>query len=250
MVKYDWFRYFDLGSASGWDQIVQSWDTASKPGNLNDYSVCTTWGISDKRFHLLNVYRKRVGYPELKQAVVEQARLYQPETILIEEKSSGIALIQDLISDGIRNIRGYRPKDDKVMRMHAQTATIENGFVFLPRQASWVADYLHEMSSFPLGKHDDQVDSTSQFLDWAKAIDPYIIVFARQQVQALHRAQEHGILMKRPAAGPGTVYFGDGTHANVAADGTLFGESGRCRTAHRARLDQNRISRISRHGRV
>lgn len=93
MVKYDWFRYFDLGSASGWDQIVQSWDTASKPGNLNDYSVCTTWGISDKRFHLLNVYRKRVGYPELKQAVVEQARLYQPETILIEEKSSGIALI-------------------------------------------------------------------------------------------------------------------------------------------------------------
>lgn len=152
---------------------------------------------------------------------MEQARLYQPETILIEEKSSGIALIQDLISDGIRNIRGYRPKDDKVMRMHAQTATIENGFVFLPRQASWVADYLHEMSSFPLGKHDDQVDSTSQFLDWAKAIDPYIIVFARQQVQALHRAQEHGILMKRPAAGPGTVYFGDGTHANVAADGTL-----------------------------
>jgi predicted phage terminase large subunit-like protein len=221
MVKHDWFRYFDLDNASGWDQIVQSWDTASKPGNLNDYSVCTTWGISDKKFHLLNVYRKRVGYPELKQAVIDQARLYSPDTILIEEKSSGIALIQDLIMDGIRAVRAYRPKDDKIMRMHAQTATIENGFVFLPRQASWVADYLHEMSSFPLDRHDDQVDSTSQFLDWAKVIDPHIIVHARQEVHALHCAQRRTILLKRPINGSGTVCFMDGTSANVTADDTL-----------------------------
>ena len=54
------------------------------------------------------------------------------------------------------------------MRLHAQTAAIENGFVHLPETAPWLAEYLHEMTIFPRGKHDDQVDSTAQFLDWFK----------------------------------------------------------------------------------
>jgi Terminase RNaseH-like domain len=54
------------------------------------------------------------------------------------------------------------------MRMNAQTAMIENGFVYIPETAPWLAEYLHEMSVFPKGKHDDQVDSTAQFLDWFK----------------------------------------------------------------------------------
>ena len=57
---------------------------------------------------------------------------------------------------------------DKIMRMHAQTAMIENGFVYLPDTAPWLAEYLHEMTTFPRGKHDDQVDSTAQLLDWFK----------------------------------------------------------------------------------
>jgi hypothetical protein len=70
MVKYDWFQYFDHKHPPTFDRVVQSWDTASKPGNLSDYSVCTTWGIASSKFYLLNVYRERVGYPELKRAVV------------------------------------------------------------------------------------------------------------------------------------------------------------------------------------
>jgi phage terminase large subunit-like protein len=54
------------------------------------------------------------------------------------------------------------------MRLHAQTAMIENGFVYIPETAAWLAEYLHEMTVFPRGKHDDQVDSTAQFLDWFK----------------------------------------------------------------------------------
>jgi hypothetical protein len=54
------------------------------------------------------------------------------------------------------------------MRMHAQTAMIENGFVHLPKAAGWLAEYLHELTLFPNGKHDDQVDSTAQMLDWFK----------------------------------------------------------------------------------
>jgi hypothetical protein len=62
----------------------------------------------------------------------------------------------------------YQPTLDKVMRLHAQTAMIENGFVSLPETAPWLAEYLHELTVFPKGRHDDQVDSTAQFLDWYK----------------------------------------------------------------------------------
>ncbi len=223
MVKYDWFQYFDLNAPPVFDRIVQSWDTASKPGNLNDYSVCTTWGIASAKFYLLNVYRERVGYPELKRAVVEQARSFRPDAILIEDKSSGTALIQDLVADGIHNIAGYKPKDDKVMRMHAQTATIKNGFVLVPTRASWVTDYLHEMTSFYFGKYDDQVDSTSQFLDWAKVIEPAIITHARNEVERNQRAANATIRVQRPITeSSSTIYFRDGTHANVPADGTMW----------------------------
>jgi predicted phage terminase large subunit-like protein len=62
----------------------------------------------------------------------------------------------------------YQPAGDKTMRMHAQTAVIENGFVHIPETAPWLAEYLHELAVFPNGKHDDQADSTAQFLDWFK----------------------------------------------------------------------------------
>ena len=62
----------------------------------------------------------------------------------------------------------FKPDGDKLMRLHAQTGTMENGFVCLPREAHWLAEYLHELTTFPNGKHDDQVDSTSQALGWAK----------------------------------------------------------------------------------
>jgi predicted phage terminase large subunit-like protein len=223
MVKYDWFQYFDHNHPPTFDRVVQSWDTASKPGNLSDYSVCTTWGIASSKFYLLNVYRERVGYPELKRAVVEQARAFRPDAILIEDKSSGTALIQDLVADGIHNILGYKPKDDKIMRMHAQTATIKNGFVFVPTHAHWVDDYLHEMTSFHFGKYDDQVDSTSQFLDWAKIIEPAIITYTRHEAERLQRPANATIKVQKPVnSSGGTIYFADGTHINVPTDGIIW----------------------------
>jgi hypothetical protein len=88
--------------------------------------------------------------------------------VLIEDKASGTQLIQELITDGRYGVTRYQPTTDKIMRLHAQTALIENGFVRIPENASWLAEYLHEMTVFPKGKHDDQVDSTAQFLDWYK----------------------------------------------------------------------------------
>jgi phage terminase large subunit-like protein len=95
--KEAWFRRYDNAELTDpFEQIVQSWDTANKPTELSDYSVCTTWDVSDKRFYLLSVPRKRMDYPSLKRAVREQWQAFDAKMILIEDKASGTQLIQEL----------------------------------------------------------------------------------------------------------------------------------------------------------
>jgi predicted phage terminase large subunit-like protein len=114
------------------------------------------------------VLRKKLAYPELKRAVREQSEAFAPAVILIEDKASGTQLIQDLIADGLSQVTRYAPDGDKIMRLFAQTATIENGFVHLPEAAHWLPEYLSEFTLFPNARYDDQVDSTAQALAWAK----------------------------------------------------------------------------------
>jgi predicted phage terminase large subunit-like protein len=147
---------------------VQSWDTANKPTELSDFSVCTTWGVKGKDLFLLGLFRRRLEYPALKRAVHEQQHLFNASVVLIEDKASGTQLIQELVAEGCHGVTRYLPTGDKIMRLHAQTAAIENGFVYIPETAPWLAEYLHEMTVFPNGKHDDQADSTAQLLDWFK----------------------------------------------------------------------------------
>jgi phage terminase large subunit-like protein len=156
--------------------------------NSQKRSVCTSWGITGKDLYLLHVLRKRIEYPELKRAVLEQAEAFNATVVLIEDKASGTQRIQELVEQGLHAVTRYQPLSDKIMRsrrcrgqrlsrqaklcfaesMHAQTAMIENGFVRLPKEACWRAEYLHELTVFPGGKYDDQVDSTAQLLDWLK----------------------------------------------------------------------------------
>ncbi len=136
MVKEARFQRYEPASLpTSFDQIIQSWDTANKPTELADYSVCTTWGVKGPRFYLLNVLRKKLAYPDLKRAVVEQRAMFNPSVILIEDKASGTQLTQELIEGGLAMVTRCKPDGDKIMRLHAQTATIENGFVHLPREA-------------------------------------------------------------------------------------------------------------------
>src|SRR5207244_1349132 len=101
MIKQQWFRFYEPGQEPAkFDLIFQSWDTANKSTELSDFSVCTTWGIKNKRVYLLHVIRKRLDYPNLKRAVREQAQRFRPTNILIEDKASGTQLIQELIQDG------------------------------------------------------------------------------------------------------------------------------------------------------
>jgi predicted phage terminase large subunit-like protein len=169
MVQSKWLKSYVPGEEpAAFDMILQSWDTANKSTELSDFSVCTTWGRKNKKFYLLHVLRKRMDYPELKRAVWRQAARFQPTNILIEDKASGTQLIQELIQDGVYGVTQYQPTVEKIMRMSTATSTIENGFVYIPTEAEWLAVYLQELTTFPACKYDDQADSTSQALDWVK----------------------------------------------------------------------------------
>ncbi len=204
MEKRAWFKsYTEVERPERFGLVLQSWDTANKTTELSDYSVCTTWGVASDHLYLLHVLRRKLDYPSLKRAVREQAELHRAEVVLIEDKASGTQLIQELTFDGMHAVRAYKPEGsmDKIMRLHAQAGTIENGFVHLPSRAEWLDAYLHELTTFPHAKHDDQVDSTAQALHWYKTgrkPTPGIITYyerlARQQKE--QEAAENALMAK------------------------------------------------------
>src|SRR6516165_597782 len=227
MVKAAWFRHYAANERpEEFDHIVQSWDTANKASELSDFSVCTSWGIKGKDLYLLHVLRKRMEYPELKRAVREQCAAFEASVVLIEDKASGTQLIQELVHEGLHAVTRYQPQADKIMRMHAQTAMIENGFVHLPKDAAWLPEYLHELTVFPKGKHDDQVDSTAQMLDWLKQSgrEPGgFFQLIKERAEALRRSQAGSGTPVRLRAPPGisAVQLLSGARRIVGADGTV-----------------------------
>lgn len=169
MVKTNWLQYYSPAELpKRFSTIVQSWDTANKITELNDYSVCTTWGFINGKFFLLDVFRKRLNYPDLKRAARDQKAKHSPNAIIIEDKASGTQLIQDLLADGLYNVKGieHLPGTDKVMRLHTKTMLFENSAVMLPKEAPWLNEYVKELTGFPGAKFDDQVDSTTQALEF------------------------------------------------------------------------------------
>src|SRR5690606_36138199 len=131
----------------------------------NDYSVCTTWVYTNTGFYLIDVWRGRVEFPELKRKVVDLAKLHSVNEILIEDKASGQSLIQELQRNTVLPIKAIKVEADKIARVHSVTALSDAGKVYLPKEARWVKGFLDEMEEFPNGEFDDTVDSVSQFLN-------------------------------------------------------------------------------------
>jgi predicted phage terminase large subunit-like protein len=174
IIKWQWFQTYDA-APMGSGYVVQSWDTASKAGELNDYSVCTTWLVAGQQFYLLDVFRQRLLYPELRRAVITQAQHYRPRCVLIEDKASGTALAQDF-RRGELGAAGVpiriEPEADKITRASVESIAIETGTVFLPSNAAWLQALHDEIVQFPSGRFDDQIDSISQFLGWVRQRQP------------------------------------------------------------------------------
>jgi predicted phage terminase large subunit-like protein len=167
LIRRAWLRYTRPEEQEG--QRIQSWDTAIKAGEGNDFSVGLTWKITKDHFVLEEMQRAALEYPELKKLIIEQAEKYQPQVILIEDKASGQSLIQELKNLTRLPIIGINPKGDKTQRLLRVIGLFEAGKILLPQAAPWLADYERELLSFPDAAHDDMVDATTQFLNWALA---------------------------------------------------------------------------------
>lgn len=170
IILLSWFQRYRSQPAFP-TRIIQSWDTASKAQEINDPSVCTTWLETPGNYYLIDVFKEWLEYPGLKRCVKSLAMKYVPDAILVEDKSSGMALLQDLRADTEfhYNLVAITPVQDKVTRLSTASLTVEAGRVHLPEVASWLVEYEVELSAFPNVEHDDQSDSTSQFLNWVKA---------------------------------------------------------------------------------
>lgn len=170
LVKWAWFQTYDRPPVlEPGDWIVQSWDTANKTTVLSDCSVCTTWHVKGSFYYLIDVFRERLDYPGLRHAVIAQARQYRVHTLLMEDTAFGTALIQEFRNRSQAGVPApipVTPRDEKAVRLATQSTVIEAGQVWLPRQASWLDAFRSELMAFPQGRHDDQVDSLSQFLTW------------------------------------------------------------------------------------
>ena len=180
MIKRNWVRTYDVPPDRNrfYIQVIQSWDTAAKEGGENDWSVCTTWFVHDRRYYLIDVFRRRLSYPDLRAAAIELARRYNPTKILIEDTGVGMGLIPELNKLGLLAI-AVRPEGNKLARMSIQSAKFEAGNVLLPSFAPWLPELEAELFSFPGVRHDDQIDSISQAL--ANADDGYDHTYAGWQ---------------------------------------------------------------------
>jgi len=165
LIKKLWLRYYDHAPMDAPNRrIIQSWDTAAKDGAQNDWSVCTTWLIVDEDYYLVDLVRDRFEYPLLRDTALELARRYEPDEILIEDASTGIALAQELNAKGDFFVTPVKIDRDKTGRLYVQQAKFSAGRVKFPKNAPFLRDLERELLTFPQSRHDDQVDSISQAL--------------------------------------------------------------------------------------
>jgi predicted phage terminase large subunit-like protein len=161
---------FDIDSPPKFDAIAVSVDTAEKPGIDNAYSVFLVFGITVNAYYLMDVYRKKVDAPTLKADFYDLCTKWKPNTVLIEDKSSGTGLIQYAQKETRLNVIPVKPEKDKLVRLIVESDTFAAHKVVIPQQGqrAWVFDYVDELTSAPNGQFMDQCDSSSQFLRYMR----------------------------------------------------------------------------------
>jgi predicted phage terminase large subunit-like protein len=172
IIKREWWKIWEHDDPPEVHFIIQSWDTAFLKTERADYSACTTWGVfyetnsvtkkQTANIILLNSYKKRMEFPELKQKAFEDWKEWEPDSLIIEAKAAGSPLIFELRAMGIP-VQEFSPSkgNDKIARLNAVADIFASGRVWVP-QTRWADELVDEVASFPSGEHDDLVDSTSQ----------------------------------------------------------------------------------------
>jgi predicted phage terminase large subunit-like protein len=161
-----WRRYIDIPEKPSLK--IHAWDTAFKNQEENDYSVCLTMAIDQGNIYIIDRFKAKLEFPELKRAAMSMAYRDKVNAIVVEDKASGQSLIQELRRESKLSVIPYKVDRDKVARAYSVTPMIEGGRVYLPEWGSWVEDYIADMSSFPSGLHDDDVDATTVGLSYCR----------------------------------------------------------------------------------
>lgn len=164
MVQRAWWKYYDPDEITAFGTQCISVDAAFKDADDNDYVAIQVWGKRDMDYYLRYACKEHLNFT----ATVEKIRairMYYPgaSRVYIEDKANGSAVIQTLQREMV-GVIPVNPSGGKVARVNAVSPAIETGHVYLPKGAPWLEDYLKEWSEFPAGKHDDQVDASTQAL--------------------------------------------------------------------------------------
>jgi predicted phage terminase large subunit-like protein len=166
IIKRKWLTTYDYVGIQPGDRIVISWDIALSEMETGDYSACVVLLIRNEVFYILEVLRGRFPFETLKKKIIDLKKRYHPSTLLIEESSISLGLIQSLREQSI-NVTTYKPDTDKRARLIAQTDLFDGKSVRLPQRAAWLEEFVAELLAFPAG-HDDQVDALTQGLAWGR----------------------------------------------------------------------------------
>ena len=170
ILKREWWQLWEKEQVPPLSYVIQSYDTAFSKKETADYSAITTWGVfypdegDIAHLMLLDSKKGRWDFPELKTIALEQYSFWEPETVIIEAKASGMPLTHELRNMGIPVVN-FTPSrgNDKMSRVHAISPLFESGMIWAPDE-QWALDLIEECAQFPNGEYDDLVDSTTQAL--------------------------------------------------------------------------------------
>jgi predicted phage terminase large subunit-like protein len=170
VVKQEYFKRWTDTKTPDCDYILGSLDTAMEATTRSDYNAMTVWGVfkldqdrdnpdAPYQIMLLDLFKKRMEYPELKKKTIEWYKDWEMDSLTIERKNSGASLIQDLVTTGIL-ASSYRPGTrDKISRLNSVVDILASGLVWIPDGYRWADEFIAEICGFPTEPNDDLVDS-------------------------------------------------------------------------------------------
>jgi len=170
LLKREWWQIWEKDDPPNCEFTIMSLDAAQETNNRADYNALTTWGVffneetNNYNIILLNAIKKRMEFPDLKKLVLDEYKEWEPDAFVVEKKSNGAALYQELRRMGVP-VGEFTPGkgQDKISRVNAVSDLLASGIVWAPDRR-WAKEVIEECNDFPSGTNDDLVDSTTQAL--------------------------------------------------------------------------------------